>query len=71
LIARAASALAVSVAISSSLALKPSLQILWRNRPSLTEVPLFTTGGEPLGQNVTTPLEKTDMLFRLTLVVKL
>ena len=59
------------MAISSALALKPSLQVLWRNRPSLTEVPLFTTGGTPLDQTVLTPLESTDVLFRLALVVKL
>jgi len=61
----------VAVAVSSALALKPSVQVLWRNLPSLTEVPLFTSGGVPLNQTVTTPLEKTDLLFRLALVIKL
>lgn len=62
---------ALTVAMSSALALKPSLQLLWRNQPSLTTVPLFTSGGTPLNLSVLTPLEKTDMLFRLALVVKL
>lgn len=57
--------------MSNTLALKPSVQLQWRNRPSLTAVPLFTTGGVPLDQSVLTPLAKTDMLFRLALVVRL
>lgn len=61
----------LTVAMSSALALKPSLQVLWRNLPALTSVPLLTTGGVPLNQTVLTPLAKTDMLFRLALVVKL
>ena len=62
---------ALTVAMSNTLALKPSVQLQWRNRPSLTAVPLFTTGGAPLDQSVLTPLEKTDVLFRLALVVRL
>lgn len=61
----------LSVSISDALALKPSLQILWRNLPALTEVDLFTPGGVPLGATVLTPLEKTDMLFRMALVLTL
>lgn len=61
----------MTVAVSSALALKPSLQILWRNLPALTEVELFSPSSAPLGSSVTTPLEKTDLLFRLALVVKL
>jgi hypothetical protein len=61
----------LTVSMSDVLALEPSLQVLWRNRPSLTEVDLFTTGGAPLGQTVLTPLDKTDLLFRLALVVTL
>lgn len=61
----------LSVAMSSALALKPSLQVFWRNLPSLAEVPLFSSTGAPRNQTVLTPLGKTDMLFRLALVVKL
>ncbi len=61
----------VAVSISDALALKPSLQLLWRNLPALAETPLFGPGGEDLGQTVTSPLEKSDLLFRLALVVKL
>jgi hypothetical protein len=61
----------MSVAVSSALALKPSLQLVWRNLPALSEVELFSAAGAPLDTTVTTPLEKTDLLFRLALVVKL
>jgi putative salt-induced outer membrane protein YdiY len=61
---------AVSIAISSKLALKPSLQLLWRNDPALTEVPLFASDGTPAGVNVTVPLQKLDSFFKLALVVK-
>jgi putative salt-induced outer membrane protein YdiY len=61
----------LTVAISDALALKPSLQLLWRNRPSLAAVPLLATDGTATGQTVTMPLEKTDLLFRLALVVRL
>lgn len=59
------------VAISSRLALKPSLRLLWRNQPSLAELPLVLPNGSSTGQVVTAPLEKTDLLFTLALVVKL
>jgi len=62
----------VTVSISDAIALKPSLQLLWRNLPALTEVQLYSPIDEsPLGVRVLTPLEKTDMLFRLALVVTL
>lgn len=61
----------ISVSVSNALALKPSLQLLWRNLPGLTSVPLFSPDGVDLGQAVTAPLEKTDLLFRLAVVVKL
>ncbi|NJD10478.1 MAG: DUF481 domain-containing protein [Gemmatimonadetes bacterium] len=61
----------LAVAINSRLALKPSLQVLWRNLPALKEVPLFTAAGAPLHDTVFAPLQKTDLLFRLALVVKL
>lgn len=61
----------LNVTVNSALALKPSLQLLWRNLPSLTEVDLFTPGGTPVGESITTPLGKTDWFFRLALVVTL
>ena len=61
----------LNVAISSALALKPSLQLLWRNLPALTDVDLETPGGLPLGETVQVPLRKLDTFFRLALVVKL
>lgn len=63
---------ALPVAISSRLALKPSLQLLWQNDPALVEVPLFATaaGGEPIG-TVLVPLKKIDSFFTLAIVVTL
>jgi putative salt-induced outer membrane protein YdiY len=59
------------VSISSKLELKPTLRLLWRNTPSLTEVPLYDTNGTDTGTTVTTPLNKLDSIFTLALVVKL
>lgn len=59
------------VSISAGMALKPSLQLLWRNDPSLTEVPLTNPDGTAAGQFVTAPLEKLDTFFTLALVVKI
>lgn len=59
------------VSINNRLALKPSLQLLWRNEPSLIEVPLFTPDGASTGEVVTTPLQKLDTFFTLALVVKM
>ncbi|HEX9885662.1 MAG TPA: DUF481 domain-containing protein [Longimicrobiales bacterium] len=61
----------LSVSINRSLALKPSLQLLWRNRPSLAEVELFTPSGTSTGDRVTVPLGKLDSFFRVALVVTL
>jgi putative salt-induced outer membrane protein YdiY len=62
---------ALPIAISEKLAFKPSLQLLWRNEPSLTEVALEDQGGVPTGDTVLVPLEKLDSFFTLALVVKL
>jgi putative salt-induced outer membrane protein YdiY len=62
---------ALPIAISGKLAFKPSLQLLWRNEPSLTEVALEDQGGVPTGDTVLVPLEKLDTFFTLALVVKL
>lgn len=64
---------ALPVAISSKLALKPSIQLLWQNDPSLTEVPLFASpasGDGPIG-TVLIPLQKLDTFFTVAIVVKL
>ena len=62
---------ALSVDVNDKIALKPSLQFLWRNRPSLTDVPLFAPDGTATGTKVKTPLQKLDTFFRLALVVTL
>jgi len=62
---------ALPIAISDRLALKPSLQLLWRNEPSLAEIDLEDEGGVPTGDTVRVPLEKLDSFFTLALVVKL
>jgi putative salt-induced outer membrane protein YdiY len=62
---------ALPIAISSRLAFKPSLQLLWRNDPSLAEVPLFASDGTPAAQPVTVQLQKLDSFFKIALVVKL
>jgi len=58
------------VSISNRLSLKPALQLLWRNRPALTNVDLFTPLGTSSGQ-VQVPLQKLDSFFTLALVVTL
>lgn len=59
------------ISISSKLAFKPSLQLLWRNDPALKDVDLETPAGEPTGETVPVPLEKLDSFFTVALVVKL
>ena len=61
---------ALPISISSKLAFKPSLQILWRNDPALTKVALESPAGDPIGE-VDVPLEKLDSFFTVALVVKL
>jgi putative salt-induced outer membrane protein YdiY len=56
--------------ISSVLALKPGIRLLWRNDPALEAVPLFDApGGTQMG-TVLTPLEKLDTYFNVALVFK-
>lgn len=62
---------ALPIKISEIFSLKPSLQLLWRNDPSLTEIDLFANDGTPTGSKVLTPLKNMDTLFSLTLVVNL
>lgn len=61
----------LAVAVSEKLALKPSLQLLYRTRPSLTEVPLRSAGGIDTGRTVLAELENLDTFFRLALVLTL
>ena len=61
----------VSVSISSILALKPSLKLLWRNDPALKEVPLQDESGEPTGDKVVVPLKHLDSFFTIALVLTL
>ncbi len=62
---------ALPVSISESLQLKPSVQMLWLNEPSLTNIPLVDGAGVPTGDTVAAPLKKLDTIFTLALVVKL
>jgi hypothetical protein len=62
---------ALPISISSKLAFKPSLRLLWRNEPSLTAVPLFDAGGNETGTTVLAPLEKLDSFLTIALVVTL
>lgn len=59
------------ITISETLQLKPALRLLWRNQPALTNIPLVDAGGTPTGDIVAAPLQKTDTIFTLALVVKL
>jgi len=60
---------AIAVTISDGLALKTSFQLMYDREPSLVEVPLFTTAGNPAGQDVTARLKKIDSLFTVALVI--
>lgn len=62
---------ALPISISAKLAFKPSLQLFWRNEPSLVEVARENPLGTPTGETVAVPLNKLDSFFTLTLVVKL
>jgi len=61
----------LGVALSGTLALKTSLQLLFDNQPSLLAVPLFDGGGLPVGTDVLTPGDDIDSVFTLTLVITL
>ena len=61
----------VGVSISSVLSLKPSLQLVWRNQPALTAVPLYLGDGTATARSVAVPLEKLDEFFTLGLVLRL
>jgi len=57
---------ALPVAISSKLLLQPSLRLLWRNEPALTNVPL-----EGTDETVPAQLKDLDSIFTLAIVLKL
>lgn len=61
----------ITVSIVSILALKPSLKLLWRNDPALTEVPLGTEEPQKTQESVFVPLKKLDTFLTLALVVTL
>lgn len=58
------------VDISSVLALKPSLRLMWRNDPALEEVPLLDAPGGTQTGTVLTPLKELDTYFNIALVFK-
>ena len=62
---------AISVAINSSLSLKPSMLIQWKNDPALEEVDLYDAAGAKTGDKVLIPLSKTDWFFNLAIVLTL
>ncbi len=59
----------IEVSMSERLALKVSLQALYDNQPSLTEVSLFDDQGTEIGETVLVPLDELDLLWTATLVV--
>ena len=62
---------ALSIAMSETLALRTSLQLLWDNQPSQALVPLFAPGGtDPIGTALA-PLNELDTFFTVALVVDL
>jgi putative salt-induced outer membrane protein YdiY len=58
------------VDISSVLALKPSLRLMWRNDPALEAVPLFDAPGGTQTGTVLVPLKELDTYFNIALVFK-
>jgi putative salt-induced outer membrane protein YdiY len=54
----------LSVAMTEGLALKTTLRILYDNSPALGEIPLLPDGGTVLA-----PLDKTDTIFTVALVI--
>jgi putative salt-induced outer membrane protein YdiY len=56
--------------ISSVLALKPSIRLLWRNDPALAEVPLLDAPGGTQTGTVFAPLKKLDSFFNISLIFR-
>ena len=61
----------LTVDINNALALKPSIQFVWRDLPSLAEIPLLDGNRNPTGETVLAELDKLDTFFRLALVLTL
>ena len=61
---------ALPIDISSILAFKPSLRLLWRNDPALQAVPLFDAPGGTETGVVLAPLNKLDSFLNLALLFK-
>ncbi|MGH7503067.1 MAG: DUF481 domain-containing protein [Longimicrobiales bacterium] len=61
----------LTLAVYSALAVKPSVQLLWRNDPALTEIELYASDGLPTGAKVRVPLDKLDTFVTIALVVTL
>jgi putative salt-induced outer membrane protein YdiY len=57
---------ALPISVSSKIAFKPSLRLMWRNQPSLTQLPLVPGPG-----SVTVPLDKLDSFASVSLLVKI
>ena len=57
---------AMPISVSSKIAFKPSLRLLWRNQPSLTTVALSPGPG-----TVAVPLDKLDAFGAVSLIVKI
>ena len=61
----------ISVSLVDGLALKTSYRMLFDNQPALIRVPLFDTGNNPVGQNVTIPSKQFDNFITVSLVISL
>jgi putative salt-induced outer membrane protein YdiY len=61
----------LTLAIYRALAVKPSVQLQWRNDPALTEIELFAADGIATGERVRVPLDRVDTFITIALVVTL
>ena len=59
----------VAVSMTERLALKVSLQLLYDNMPSFTDLELFDPAGAPTGTTVSVELDELDTVFTTSLVV--
>ena len=61
----------LTLAIYRALAVKPSVQLQWRNDPALTEIELYAADGTLTGERVRVPLNRIDTFVTIALVVTL
>lgn len=61
----------LAVSLSSTLAFKTSLQLLYDHQPALLPVPLLDGAGIPTGTDVLTPGDKVDSVVTVALVIAL